>query len=73
MHSNLKLPRHHLDKLIRSIHAANIHHHDLRLDNIVRGEDGQLRVIDFGHSSAAHECENVEECMDQEFLELWVR
>jgi serine/threonine protein kinase len=72
MHSNL-LPRHHLDKLIRSIHAANIHHHDLRLDNIVRGADGRLRVIDFGHSSAAQECKNVEECMDEEFLELWVR
>ncbi len=34
--------------------------------------DGRLRVIDFGHLSTAQEC-NVEECMDEEFLKLWVR
>jgi serine/threonine protein kinase len=71
MHSTY-LIRRHLDETIRNIHTANIHHHDLRLDNIVRGSDGQLRIIDFGHSSAADECKAAE-CQDQMYLKLWIR
>jgi serine/threonine protein kinase len=56
-----------VDETIRNIHTANIHHHDLRLDNIVRGMDGELRIIDFGHSSPADECEAAELCPDQIF------
>ena len=59
--------------MIREIHTANIHHHDLRVDNIVRGVDGMLRIIDFGHSSRADECKAAESCPDQVFLNLWVR
>jgi tRNA A-37 threonylcarbamoyl transferase component Bud32 len=65
--------RRHLDETIRHIHTAGIHHHDLRIDNIVRGVDGQLIVIDFGHSSRADECKAAELCPDEIFLKLWVR
>ncbi len=37
-----------------------MHHHDLKFDNIVRGEDGVLRtLIDFSLSSTGVECEYV--------------
>ena len=69
----LKSIRRHLDAVINDIHAAQIHHHDLRLDNIVCGVDGRLRIIDFRHSSIADECKAAELCPDQVFLNLWVK
>ncbi|KAJ3544049.1 hypothetical protein NMY22_g2926 [Coprinellus aureogranulatus] len=39
-----------LEPLVKQIHTAQIHHHDLHLRNVVRGKGGQLRIIDFGES-----------------------
>ena len=67
----LTLIRHHIGEVVKNIHRANIHHHDLRIDNFVRAADGMLRIIDFGHSSIADGCEYSDMCPDEEFLAEW--
>ncbi|TFK28548.1 hypothetical protein FA15DRAFT_753453 [Coprinopsis marcescibilis] len=44
-----------LDAVIRPMHLAGWHHHDLKLDNIIRGQGGLLYLIDF--SLATQTCQ----------------
>lgn len=39
------------------IHAVGVFHGDLEARNIVRDEDGDFYIIDFGHSLVDHQCE----------------
>ncbi|KAJ7837211.1 hypothetical protein B0H14DRAFT_3703108 [Mycena olivaceomarginata] len=42
---------------VEKIHAAGVVHGDLETRNIVRDEDGDFYIIDFGHSLVDHQCE----------------
>lgn len=37
----------HLRAAVTALHVNGVHHHDLKLENLVRGRDGILKVIDF--------------------------
>ena len=39
--------RDHLVAAVSSLHSFGVHHHDLKPDNLVQGEDGKLKMIDF--------------------------
>ncbi|KAF8954000.1 hypothetical protein BDZ97DRAFT_552390 [Flammula alnicola] len=56
----------HLRIVVDRLHEAGIHHHDLKFDNIVRGADGVLRVIDFSNSVLSLDCTG--DCSD----EIWL-
>ncbi|KAK7031714.1 hypothetical protein R3P38DRAFT_2925310 [Favolaschia claudopus] len=40
------------------VHASGIIHGDLECRNFTRDTDGHIRVIDFGHSTVGHVCDN---------------
>ena len=53
--------------LVKKLHAAGWHHHDLWEGNFVANETGQLSLIDF-ESAVYKGKEQCTECRDQEWL-----
>ncbi|KAJ7144601.1 hypothetical protein C8R44DRAFT_865507 [Mycena epipterygia] len=39
------------------VHAAGVYHGDLEVRNIVQDEEGRFSVVDFGHATVDHACE----------------
>jgi len=39
-----------LHSAVEKLHEVGIHHHDLKIDNIVRNSNGHIRLIDFSHA-----------------------
>jgi thiamine kinase-like enzyme len=54
--------------VVNQLHDYGYHHHDLRLDNFVRGKDGTLRVIDLETVQLASSCVPAY-CIDRYYVE----
>ncbi|KAJ6491592.1 hypothetical protein DFH09DRAFT_1208140, partial [Mycena vulgaris] len=39
-----------------SLHASGVQHHDLELRNLVVGDSGDVRIIDYAYAALGHEC-----------------
>jgi tRNA A-37 threonylcarbamoyl transferase component Bud32 len=49
------------------MHAQGLHHHDIHPRNLVRGESGDICIIDFGMSVPSSQCEQTS-CEDK----MWI-
>jgi serine/threonine protein kinase len=47
--------REHVKAAVSALHFHGVHHHDLKHSNVVRGQDGIPRVIDFHLSEILEE------------------
>ncbi|KAF6756120.1 hypothetical protein DFP72DRAFT_1066936 [Ephemerocybe angulata] len=54
--------------ILKNIHAAGWHHHDLHGGNVLEDANGMLSIIDFGNAVRAELCTEDERCPDWTFM-----